>query len=173
VLLANHNDCVVCHGTKDDGSSNHAPHPNYTVSTDHNKGSINMNGPTPSTGAGYNQSNFGCDAACHGNDSTHRLQDSGMTVAFGDYGGAGGPCNNCHGNSNGATAGTYTVTARRNVGTDFDQASRHVFGGTETNWDCVVCHAEGDETVTSGSAATNSGTGHEQRHASQWCGEHA
>jgi len=153
-LMSKHSDCVTCHGTKDDGSGNHAPHANYTVSVDHNTGEINMN----TVGAGYNTTNYGCDAACHANTTTYRLSDSGLTVAGGDYGGAGGPCHTCHGNSNGATAGTYTVTSKRNVGSDFDQSSRHVFGGTETDWDCVVCHAEGDQTVTSGSADTNSST---------------
>ncbi len=63
------------------------------------------------------------------------------------FAGLGGSCVDCH---NGVPSGATYVT-RDVVGSDFTQASRHVFNGTVTNWDCIVCHREGDETAaTSG-----------------------
>jgi hypothetical protein len=60
-------------------------------------------------------------------------------------------CITCH---NGIPGGATYVT-RDVVGSDFTQSSRHVFGGTVTNWDCIVCHREGDATAaTSGDVAT-------------------
>jgi len=132
-LLAEHLDCEKCHGTKEDGTmQGHSPNANYNVASDHKNGSINMN----TLGTAYNPTNFGCDAACHANDANHQLSDSGLPVADGDYGGAGGPCDNCH---------TTAQGSRRAVFSDFNQASRHVFGGTVTPFDCIVCHGEGDE----------------------------
>jgi hypothetical protein len=52
-----------------------------------------------------------------------------------------GECIVCH---NGIPGGATYVT-RDVVGVDFTRSSRHVFGGTVTNWDCIVCHREGDE----------------------------
>jgi hypothetical protein len=68
------------------------------VAADHNTGSINMNSATA-----YNQLNFGCDAACHANDATHRLADSLLPVVLADYGGSGGAaaCAACHDNGGG------------------------------------------------------------------------
>jgi predicted CXXCH cytochrome family protein len=96
-----HDQCAVCHGVKSSstGTSGHlSPTANYGtfnlltgVAGDHWNGQINMNGPTPTTGTGYNATNFGCDnAGCHVNDLAHQLTDSALTVAFGDYGGGGG-----------------------------------------------------------------------------------
>jgi hypothetical protein len=92
-LKASHNDCLLCHGTKDDGTGSHSPAANYSVAVDHNTGSINMNSATA-----YNQANFGCDAACHANDAAHRLADSTLPVVLADYGGGGGgaSCAACH-----------------------------------------------------------------------------
>lgn len=98
VPLDSHDQCATCHGVKNSGAGvtgNLNPSANYrafdkTTDTigDHWNGMINMNGPT-GTGAGYNQTNFGCDAACHSN-AGHRLSDSALPVAFGDYGSGGG-----------------------------------------------------------------------------------
>jgi hypothetical protein len=55
-------------------------------------------------------------------------------------------CIQCH---NGVPSGATYVT-RDVVGSDFTQASRHVMGGTVTNWDCIVCHREGDENAATG-----------------------
>ncbi|RMH48045.1 MAG: CxxxxCH/CxxCH domain-containing protein, partial [Gammaproteobacteria bacterium] len=95
-LKSNHEECAICHGTKDDGTGNHSPkNANYDPATHHGDGSVMMNGPSPSTGAGYNETNFGCDNACHANDASHRLADSGRTVTYGDFG--AGSCDVCHG----------------------------------------------------------------------------
>lgn len=99
--VALHDQCAVCHGVKssDAGTSGHlSPNANYRtfdvltgVSGDHWNGQINLNGPAPATGAGYNAANFGCDnAGCHGNDANHRLSDSALPVQFADYGRGGG-----------------------------------------------------------------------------------
>jgi hypothetical protein len=92
-----HDQCAVCHGVKSSntGISGHlSPNANYRtfdvltgVPGDHWNGQINLNGPTPTTGAGYNATNFGCDnAGCHGNNAAHRLSNSALPVQFGDYG---------------------------------------------------------------------------------------
>jgi len=94
-LMSNHDDCLTCHGTKDDGSGNHAPHANYNPATNHANGNITMNGPSPSTGAGYDETTFGCTKACHANDANHQLSDSALPVEYGDFGG-GGSCPACH-----------------------------------------------------------------------------
>lgn len=97
-----HDQCAVCHGVKSSAlaTSGHlSTNVNYRlydvisgVPGDHWNGRINMNGPAPATGAGYNELNFGCDnAGCHGNDLAHRLNDSALPVQFADYGrGEGG-----------------------------------------------------------------------------------
>jgi hypothetical protein len=50
-----------------------------------------------------------------------------------------GECVSCH---NGVPGSTYV--SRDVVGGDYTQSSRHVFGGSVTNWDCILCHREGD-----------------------------
>ena len=60
-------------------------------------------------------------------------------------------CIGCHTGVPGTTYVTRDV-----VGSDFTQASRHVFGVTPDNWDCIVCHKEGDETAAeAGNASYN------------------
>jgi len=60
-------------------------------------------------------------------------------------------CTDCH---DGVPAGATYVT-RDVVGSDFTLSSRHVFGGTVSDYDCIVCHAEGDASqATSGTVAT-------------------
>jgi hypothetical protein len=59
-------------------------------------------------------------------------------------------CEGCH---TGVPSGATYVT-RDVVGADFTQASRHVFGGTVSNWDCIVCHREGDENDAVGTPGT-------------------
>jgi len=82
LFLSSHNDCVTCHGDKDDGTGSH-----YDA-TYHNDGNLQIN-----SSVGYNQTNYGCDAACHANDTIHRLSSSGLTLAFVDF---GGTCDSCH-----------------------------------------------------------------------------
>jgi hypothetical protein len=99
--VALHDQCAVCHGVKSsaESTSGHlSPSANYRtfdvltgVPGDHWNGQVNMNGPAPTTGAGYNETNFGCDnAGCHGNDAAHQLSDSALPVLFADYGRGGG-----------------------------------------------------------------------------------
>ncbi|HET9551441.1 MAG TPA: CxxxxCH/CxxCH domain-containing protein, partial [Anaeromyxobacteraceae bacterium] len=72
------------------------------------------------------------------------------------FAGAGGDCLACHGAAGGA--GTTGPNSRRPVSPDFSKTSHHVgsggtyMGGALTNFDCVVCHAEG--TVTAGATGT-------------------
>jgi hypothetical protein len=73
-------------------------------------------------------------------------------------------CNICHQHKNGFAGGgecilchdgvplpnTYITRDITNPSTgDFTMASRHVFGGVPNNWDCIVCHSEGDATAAS------------------------
>lgn len=91
VPLDRHDQCATCHGVKNNGagsvgalapSANYLPFAKATDTLgDHWNGRINMN-----SGVGYNPANFGCDLACHGNDAQHRLSDSNLPVALGDYG---------------------------------------------------------------------------------------
>jgi hypothetical protein len=99
--VALHDQCALCHGVKSSAGSTNghlSPNANYRtfdiltgVSGDHWNGQINLNGPVPSTGVGYDQNTFGCaNAGCHGNDAAHQLSDSALPVQFADYGGGGG-----------------------------------------------------------------------------------
>ena len=70
--------------------------------------------------------------ACHKHDANFK--------------GAGGDCLSCHGVAGGA--GTTGPNTRRPVEADFGKNSHHVgnggtMGGVLSNYDCVVCHAEG------------------------------
>jgi hypothetical protein len=59
-------------------------------------------------------------------------------------------CIGCHS----SVPGGATYVTRDIVDSDFALSSRHVFGGTVTEWDCIVCHSEGDATsAASGSIA--------------------
>jgi hypothetical protein len=157
--VALHDQCAVCHGVKSSATSTSghlSPSANYRtfdvltgVPGDHWNGQINMNGPSPATGAGYNETNFGCDnAGCHINDAAHQLSDSALPVQFADYGRGGGGaaphpldgtfrlgenhgpvartdltnCKACHGQAT-------TTNPRYNVG----------IGGTG----CETCHNDG------------------------------
>jgi hypothetical protein len=112
-LLANHNDCLLCHGTRDDGTGSHSPSANYAVATDHQNGSINMNSATQ-----YDENAFGCNLACHGNDAAHQLSDSALPVVLADYGGGGGAgaCSACHDTGvSGAPVVIQNVTSHASV----------------------------------------------------------
>jgi hypothetical protein len=125
-LKASHNDCLICHGTRDDGTGSHSQAANYDVALDHNTGSINMNSATQ-----YIEANFGCDLACHGNDAAHQLSDSALPVVLGDYGGGGGAgaCSACHDTGVG---GAPVV---------IQNVSPHA--GTFTCEDCHTAHGQG------------------------------
>jgi len=87
--VAAHDTCVVCHGMKESStgggfttSTNYLRFDNSTnTQGNHWNGRIDMN-----ASPGYDQTNFGCTAACHANDSGHRLSDSALPVALGDFG---------------------------------------------------------------------------------------
>ncbi len=141
-VQANHAECETCHGFAP-GATN----ANYTATWgtgDHGNGLITMNGPTPSTGAGYNSTNWGCDNACHGGASTsHNLADSSWGVGFGDFG--GGSCDLCH--APGGTGPTVVYPAGNSgftgelYGSHLKAVTADVVNGT-TDWSlqCQKCH---------------------------------
>jgi hypothetical protein len=136
--------------------------------TDPREGSSNFGDDT----GGHSTSTKVCEA-CHSQDKYHNYdtpnntggvdhnnQRNCMQCHYHKDGfkpsGGGGDCTSCH---NGIPGTTYV--SRNVVGSDFTQSSRHVFGSgaTVTNWDCIVCHKEGDEALANGSpgeAATTS-----------------
>jgi hypothetical protein len=105
---------------------------------------------------------------CHTQTSHHRNDGSGPQQSHND----GANCTSCHTHLDGfkppaggsdcttchnGVPGGATYVTRDVVGSDFTQASRHVFGGTVTAWDCIVCHREGDASqASSGTLATTS-----------------
>ncbi len=88
-----HPDCQICHGWGKAGYLTAWQNKTAGATPGHGDGRITMNGPSPSTGAGYNASTWGCAAACH--SATWVMSDSGLTPNYGDYG--GGSCDGCHG----------------------------------------------------------------------------
>ncbi|ORJ52751.1 CxxxxCH/CxxCH domain c-type cytochrome, partial [Geothermobacter hydrogeniphilus] len=141
-VQANHSECETCHGF-----SPTTTNANYTATWgtgDHGNGVITMNGPTPSTGAGYNQTNWGCDNACHGNASTgHALADSRWTVGFGDFG--GGSCDLCHAPGGSGPTVVYPTGnsgfTGESYGSHLKAATTDTISGT-TDWatQCQKCH---------------------------------
>ncbi len=87
-----HSVCQTCHGW---GHANYDRGWNGTAPA-HGDGSITMNGPEPTTGAGYinvGTNAGGCAKACHA--ATLVLNtNSGWPVNYGDFG--AGDCENCH-----------------------------------------------------------------------------
>ena len=154
-----HGGCQICHGIQ--GLNNlrtdtaFSAHANYNEATQHNTGSINMNGPTsalPANSTRYDASIGGCLSACHSSEAPYRMTFSGKTLAYGEYG-AGGECVTCHAAvvSSPVAAGLpggAAVTTRPDVVTPFTLASRHIRSRTPAttvrNEDCCVCHMEGD-----------------------------
>jgi hypothetical protein len=97
-LLANHNECQTCHGTKDDGTGSHDPAPNYNPLTDHNVVSpsqIQINSALQYVSDPSDPQFGGCNSACHPNDTAHRFPNSsGLTIVEGNFGGIS--CSQCH-----------------------------------------------------------------------------
>ncbi|TYO97131.1 putative CxxxxCH...CXXCH cytochrome family protein [Geothermobacter ehrlichii] len=141
-VQANHSECETCHGFAP--SKTNANY-NATWGTgDHGNGVITMNGPSPSTGAGYNETNWGCDNACHGGAaSNHNLADSTWTVGYGDFG--GGSCDLCH--APGGSGPTVVYPAGNSgfagelYGSHLKASTGDVIDGT-TDWaaQCQKCH---------------------------------
>jgi len=147
-----HDQCTTCHGAKDDGTGKLS-----TVGVDyqlfdrnvaalnqggdHLDGFIEMNGPSPATGAGYNETTFGCDNACHGGDVPYRLTDSALTVEYGSYGNDPGPgCTFCHGYPpDGSADLTGSPTPVNHTGVS-DLAAF-----LAAHNDCAVCHGVKDD----------------------------
>jgi len=76
-----------------------------------------------------------------------------------NFTGAGGDCMTCHDGRTGAIPRAQIVGGSAgSEGDDFIRASRHVSDGTTgsivTDFDCILCHAEGDVTSTTGDIKT-------------------
>ena len=151
---ATHSGCKVCHGANSATDyittpSAYVPGANFWRGVDgtsmHGDGSIQMNGPAPATGTGYDSTNWGCAnaRACHENDWTgtyptgsgHRLDDSNWNLSMVNFGGAS--CTSCHG---------YPPTTTGHVGGTFTNVdhSKLRAGGNTTNADVTVVHGECD-----------------------------
>jgi hypothetical protein len=161
--VALHDQCAICHGVKSSGTATSGaltPNANYRAFDpltetigDHWNGQINLNGPSPSTGAGYNQGNFGCDnAGCHVNNAAHQLSDSALTVQFGDYGSGGGGGAVPH-----PLDGTFLAPGAHGATAKADLAS------------CKACHGEATTTNPRYNVGINSagGNGCENCHNDQ------
>jgi predicted CxxxxCH...CXXCH cytochrome family protein len=97
-IIGNHTDgsvCGKCHGI---GASTGS----YAFATNHEDGTISMNGPDatpgPVAGAQYNDGTGGCEAACHDPSWTMPVSPN-FTVDYDDYG--SGDCDTCHAIDNG------------------------------------------------------------------------
>ncbi|MDH3976639.1 MAG: hypothetical protein OEV42_20440, partial [Deltaproteobacteria bacterium] len=165
--------CIDCHD----------PHGDNNIGMIHNKiftgGSNALGIPNPFVNAStvifskYTGTNsFGDDTGntnvcevCHSRTAFHRLDHSmpahnngldctGCHDHKAGWAPLGGDCKTCHGQ---AQTGVYNPRQIVGAGGDFVKLSRHVSDGTATeivtNYDCAVCHAEGDVT------AINAGTG--------------
>jgi hypothetical protein len=64
----------------------------------------------------------------------------------------GQTCVECH---NGIPSGGSGYVTREVVNVDYLQPSRHIFGGTVTDWDCIVCHREGDANQAAAGVVAN------------------
>ncbi len=126
-FMTAHNDCSTCHGVKDDGTGTHLPTGNYNVATDHQNGSINLNLDTQ-----YDQTTFGCNAACHANAAPFQFTDSGLPVVLDSYGSSGGSsaCDSCH--TTGVGGAPVVIAGTTN----------HT--GSWTCEDCHTAHGAGD-----------------------------
>jgi hypothetical protein len=115
--------CGKCHGFKS-GS-------NYTWAANHGNGRIEMNGPSPSTGAGYNSGIGGCDSAgCHTN--SYRVTATStvpFAIAFQDWG--AGVCGSCHGTT--GRGNSYGDPTTNPNGAPPNDASGHATGYTVGN----------------------------------------
>jgi predicted CxxxxCH...CXXCH cytochrome family protein len=111
------------------------------------------NPPTSSAKFAHGGVTPGSCTGCHPHEGT----GSPAEHIDGTLQASGGSCTGCHdGVPGGATYVTRDVMGTTDGSGDFTQASRHVFGGTPDNWDCIVCHREGNETeAASGNVATN------------------
>ena len=134
-----HTVCSICHGSSY-GDTNY----DTTWGGTHGDGKIEMNGPAPSTGAGYDDSTGGCAKACHGPELV-MSPDSGWTANFADYG--AGTCDGCHDVAKAAAAGAPAIVdisgAAHNgtaYGTHLQAATESLAAVTDWSAQCNKCH---------------------------------
>jgi hypothetical protein len=153
------------HGSYTEGGSFWNP---VDATSFHGNGSIDMNGPTPVTGTGYNDVDWGCDnaSACHGDASTgHHLENSAWAVATTDFGTA--TCSSCHGypplQTSDPNATQYDDDSEREYlyGGGAHGKNGHVpFGSTaDQTWaKCNPCHADEETEHTKNLSQLNATT---------------
>lgn len=95
-----------------------------------------------------------CTESCH----KHKNITFSQNEAFKP---AGGTCKDCHSTRTGSIPRAQIVGgATGSEGDDFIRPSKHVSNGTTneivTDFDCIVCHMEGDVSSTTGDIRTNS-----------------
>jgi predicted CxxxxCH...CXXCH cytochrome family protein len=97
------------------------------------------------------QTNIGSTSSCR-NISCH----GGAGTATPQWGVGTEDCTTCHDTSLTKNLGSGgTIRQVTGAGGDFTLANRHVYGGTVTKWDCIVCHREGEETAGPSQGKTN------------------
>ncbi len=94
-----------------------------------------------------------CTESCH----KHKTVTFAQNEAFKP---AGGTCKGCHSTRTGSIPRAQIVGGTAgSEGDDFIRPSRHVSDGTTseivTDFDCIVCHMEGDPSSTTGNILTN------------------
>jgi len=133
--ISSHGECSVCHGVEQSTNGGELSTRGAYTSADHWNGSINMNSDTQ-----YNQTNFGCDAAgCHGNDTGHQLSDSGLPVALGAFGTAGGSSGAPH-----AVGPDWLLRSGHVAAAAPSCLGCHVADGSGSGPSCLSCHTAGD-----------------------------
>lgn len=151
VPLLSHDQCGRCHGARDDGTGKlvavEASYllfdrtvPELAQGGDHLDGRIEMNGPAPSTGSGYNETSWTCqNAGCHLPGPPHVLSDSTLPVEYGNYGnGTAAGCAACHGYPPDGT-NSVAPTPVNHTGVS------NLAGFLTAHNDCVTCHGNKDD----------------------------
>ena len=158
--IASHETCALCHGANDDGSGQLSAKtadyrlfdpatPALAEGGSHLDGKIEMNGPA-GVGTGYNATNFGCDSACHFNDTSHRLPNaSGLPVAFGNFGSGSAACDTCHGYP---PDGSPDLTGATPVDHRFGDQGASLLANHNG---CLLCHGDKDDGTGAHSPAAN------------------
>ncbi|MEJ5165484.1 MAG: CxxxxCH/CxxCH domain-containing protein [Thermoanaerobaculia bacterium] len=95
-----------------------------------------------------------CTESCHKHQNVTFAQNEAFKPA-------GGTCKGCHSTRTGSIPRARIIGGTAGTeGDDFIRPSRHVSNGTTneivTDFDCIVCHMEGDVTSTTGDIRTNS-----------------
>jgi predicted CxxxxCH...CXXCH cytochrome family protein len=128
-FLKAHDDCIVCHGKKNGGSS-----PGYAQSM-HGDGQIQMN-----SDVGYNGTNVGCANACHADDANHRMTASTRADAAAALGKNGitlsVTCNYCHNPGGASFYNAPAVPTTTATHPDPDGG-----GSTWSQGMCMGCHS--------------------------------